>query len=228
MFAVRHNVPCTMSKLDELRRLVDGGWQREMVDKMDMARRLVTVLTPKSKGKKRYGEAKAKRKLLRGRRGRFARHAKARRRKYVGHLRDGWKVRTIGKGGKDRVPVLSVIYNRLTHKPDGTILERAKVTRLSKGGNIIFSHGPGGKEYTILDILEYGSKAHTITPKQRIVLRFEVGGKVIFTKRVKHPGTKAHGMVRITKAKLAMWLKKLNAKWKAKFDRSWRNPCQSP
>jgi len=228
MFAVKHNVPCTMSKLDGLRKLVDGGWQKEMVDKMDLARRLVTVLTPKSREKAKMGVKKAKRKLLRGRRGRFARHAKTKRRKYAGHLRDGWKVRTIGKGGKDRVPVLSVVYNKLTHKPDGTILERAKVTRLSKAGNIIISHGPGGKEYTLLDILEYGSKAHKITPKRRTVLRFEVGGKVFFSKRVRHPGTKPHGMVRITKAKLATWLKKLNRKWREKFDRLWRNPCRSP
>lgn len=38
--------------------------------------------------------------------------------------------------------------------------------------------------------LEHGSKPHLIRPKKRSALRFSVGGKLVFAKRVMHPGTK--------------------------------------
>lgn len=36
-----------------------------------------------------------------------------------------------------------------------------------------------------------GTRAHTITPRNKTVLRFAQGGQFVFTKRVKHPGIKA-------------------------------------
>lgn len=38
-------------------------------------------------------------------------------------------------------------------------------------------------------VVEYGSSAHTITPDSAEVLRFEIGGEVIYTDEVNHPGT---------------------------------------
>ncbi|MFD3848193.1 hypothetical protein ACFWVB_20170 [Streptomyces microflavus] len=35
-----------------------------------------------------------------------------------------------------------------------------------------------------------GTKPHLIRPRRRQFLRFEVGGKVVYTKLVRHPGTK--------------------------------------
>ena len=35
-----------------------------------------------------------------------------------------------------------------------------------------------------------GTRAHVITPRHAKALRFVVGGKVVFTQRVNHPGTK--------------------------------------
>jgi hypothetical protein len=39
--------------------------------------------------------------------------------------------------------------------------------------------------------VEFGTKPHEIRPKSAKVLRFSVGGKTVYTKRVRHPGTKA-------------------------------------
>ena len=38
-----------------------------------------------------------------------------------------------------------------------------------------------------------GTRPHKIVPRFASVLRFEIGGKVIFTKLVRHPGTKGSG-----------------------------------
>lgn len=38
--------------------------------------------------------------------------------------------------------------------------------------------------------VEYGTKAHEIKPKKGKALKFKVGGKDVFAKSVKHPGTK--------------------------------------
>lgn len=38
--------------------------------------------------------------------------------------------------------------------------------------------------------VEFGSRPHVIVPRRRKVLRFSAGGRVVFTERVNHPGTK--------------------------------------
>ena len=40
-------------------------------------------------------------------------------------------------------------------------------------------------------VLEHGSKPHVIIPRTRKALKFMVGGKAVFAKKVKHPGTPA-------------------------------------
>lgn len=44
--------------------------------------------------------------------------------------------------------------------------------------------------------VEYGTRPHEIRPVRASVLRFEIGGRVIYTKRVQHPGTRAQPFVR--------------------------------
>lgn len=39
--------------------------------------------------------------------------------------------------------------------------------------------------------VEYGTGPHIIVPRRRKVLRFSVGGRVVYTTRVRHPGTAA-------------------------------------
>lgn len=44
--------------------------------------------------------------------------------------------------------------------------------------------------------VEYGTRPHEIRPVRAKFLRFEIGGKVIYTKLVRHPGTRAQPFVR--------------------------------
>lgn len=44
--------------------------------------------------------------------------------------------------------------------------------------------------------VEFGTRPHEIRPIRASVLRFEIGGRVIYTKRVSHPGTRAQPFVR--------------------------------
>ena len=207
VIAVKHNCPQIRDKLERIKKLVDGGWQDDVVNQMTKARNLVRRLTPKSKtaGSVRIGR-RTKRKPQK-----------------TGHLRDGWAVKTIGRGGKDRVSVLSVVYNKHTHTAAGKVREKALMR--SASGDV--------KNYTLLDILEYGSRAHKIYPawyksgrsggmKQGGLLRFETStGEVVYARSVSHPGTKPHGMVRLARAKLVYWLKKLQARWKKKIEGEW-------
>lgn len=41
-----------------------------------------------------------------------------------------------------------------------------------------------------------GTRGHAIEPRTRTVLRFTVGGDVVFARRVQHPGTKANPFLR--------------------------------
>lgn len=45
-------------------------------------------------------------------------------------------------------------------------------------------------------VVEYGSGPHEITPDDAEVLRFEVGGTVVYTQHVDHPGTEAQPYLR--------------------------------
>jgi len=189
MLAVKHNVPQIQDKLERIRRLVDGGWQKDSVDLMDSARKLVRMLTPKSSVTTKQ------------------------------HLRDGWTLHTIGRGGKDRVPVLTVVYNRQTHDPAGRPKKQAQLRVLSTKEK---------KDYTLLDILEHGSRGHEI-PKQpdrrskkKLLHFFTADGKEHFVKRVSHPGTRPYGMVKTVRAKLRGWMVALNRRWKKKIEREWK------
>lgn len=44
--------------------------------------------------------------------------------------------------------------------------------------------------------VEFGTKPHVITPKNKKMLAFKSGGRLIFAKKVNHPGTKAYNYMR--------------------------------
>jgi hypothetical protein len=58
-------------------------------------------------------------------------------------------------------------------------------------------------------ILEKGSKAHRIVPRWAQVLAFEVGGRMVFTRSVNHPGTKPYRILEEGVAKAGNQLNRL-------------------
>ena len=157
---------------------------------------MVSDLTPKSKGAKTG---------TRDVQGRFVAGSGR-------HIADGWTTHTIGGGGKGRVPILFVIHNKFTHDRAG---------RVKKGALLVTKSG-GQQDYTVLHILEYGSKGHVIVPVEKKALRFVTrGGQLVFTKKVDHPGTKAHAMVRLTKVRMASWFTRYARKWADRLAREW-------
>jgi hypothetical protein len=59
-----------------------------------------------------------------------------------------------------------------------------------------------GTEDEIWQYQDEGTRPHPIVPRNAKVLRFPAGGRVVYTKRVNHPGTKARG-----------WSKMIATKW---------------
>jgi hypothetical protein len=59
-----------------------------------------------------------------------------------------------------------------------------------------------GTEDEIWQYQDEGTKPHPIVPRNAKVLRFPAGGRVVYTRHVNHPGTKARG-----------WSKMIATKW---------------
>lgn len=57
--------------------------------------------------------------------------------------------------------------------------------------NSYIIHGKTQRTKNIISWLHKGTKAHIITPINKSVLRFAIGFRIIFSKFVLHPGTKA-------------------------------------
>ena len=52
-----------------------------------------------------------------------------------------------------------------------------------------------------------GTRPHIILPVRASVLRFEVGGKVVFARRVQHPGTRPNPYVKRTVDRLVVFIR---------------------
>ena len=82
-------------------------------------------------------------------------------------------------------------------KDTGFYANNMKVERAEKIGSIIQGrvyndstvYTSDGREYSLGEILEYGTKPHLITPVNANYLHFNINGKDVFTKLVHHPGT---------------------------------------
>ena len=67
-------------------------------------------------------------------------------------------------------------------------LKRSRVSRASYGGSraaVTVTYPPEYARYT-----DEGTRPHLIVPRRAKALRFVKGGRVIFARRVHHPGTK--------------------------------------
>lgn len=219
-FAISHNIPQIKDKLLRLRKLVgeSPNWQDDMVTVAEKAVRDLKQLTPRSKG---------------GVKGKVIKVGFMNIWQEGKHIADGWKTRHIGKSGKDRVPVVTAIWNNFTHKwtKDGLTPKSNAKLRTAKGMT---------KKYTLLEVLEYGSPPHTIEPVGKFktttvgfisvrkhvkggkYLKFNVGGETVFTKLVHHPGTRPYGMIRITRAKTIARLALYGRKWLRKIENEWK------
>ena len=106
------------------------------------------------------------------------------------HVGDGWTARSVNAGpGVVAVEVVNT-------DPRAT-----ENLRLADGSVT---------DYTLLEILEYGSKRHDIYPVNAEFLTFRGrGGDTVSTKHVDHPGTREYAMVAITATEAALDLKRL-------------------
>jgi hypothetical protein len=123
------------------------------------------------------------------------------------HIADGWEVESIGGKRMSGRGFLMVVFNKFTTTPAGEILPSAQLVTAK-----------GKQPYTLMHILEYGSRPHVIRPWKKKVLRFMgVGGKWVFTKQVDHPGTTPTGMIRLGRSYAARWYGEFLERWKKKL-----------
>jgi len=106
------------------------------------------------------------------------------------HIGDGWTARSVNAGpGVVAVEVVNT-------DPRAT-----ENLRLADGSVT---------DYTLLEILEYGSKRHDIYPVNAEFLAFMGGGgEMVYTKHVDHPGTRPYAMVGTTATEVALDVKRL-------------------
>ena len=69
-----------------------------------------------------------------------------------------------------------------------------------------------GRTTNLLEMMEYGTRPHEIVPVRADKLVFEIDGRIIRTKHVDHPGTKAYGFTGITYAEAMRMLAQLQTK----------------
>lgn len=206
MFTIQTNIPEIRDRLKRIKALVDGGWQRDVLVIMEKARTRVAALTPRSDSPQ--GSQRGN------------------------HVQDGWIKDIIGGSAKGRIPMLITVYNTYTHLKSGQVRQAARL-KYASGEKL---------DYTVLEILEYGTPPHDINPNLQApwrqkndeaglftpMLRFEANGEEIFsTGPIKHPGTKAYAMVRLTRAKLNQDLNRFAKEWERKVLRIWTGPTLS-
>jgi hypothetical protein len=105
------------------------------------------------------------------------------------HVADGWTTEEKAHGQDVEIRV----YNRL---PRAT-----ELLKLANGTTT---------PYSLLDILEYGSREHEIVPVRAefLVFFWPAAGRVIRTKRVRHPGTQPYSMLALAQVQANVDLKR--------------------
>lgn len=86
--------------------------------------------------------------------------------------------------------------DRTTDRLDRTVpvktgaLKRSRRVQMRASGNVMVASITYGQPYG--QYLDEGVRPHVIRPRRARVLRFVSGGKVVYAKRVNHPGTNKH------------------------------------
>ena len=96
---------------------------------------------------------------------------------------------------------LANVVTALSYKLYAAVMNRAPVQtgklRASIGREVVANKLQAiatiktGKNIPYAKFVEYGTKAHDIVPTKAKALNFMMGGKQVFFKKVRHPGTKA-------------------------------------
>jgi hypothetical protein len=91
------------------------------------------------------------------------------------------------------------LSGQLLNRRTGKLSDSVRVVEVSQSTDTIeggVTAGGGVVDYA--RSLEYGSQAHDIVPRTKQALAFMIDGKMIFAKRVHHPGTRAYAFMRGT------------------------------
>jgi hypothetical protein len=77
------------------------------------------------------------------------------------------------------------LFQKTAPKKTGRLVASAYVVSPRAGVQVMRVDAPYAA------VVEFGSRPHLIFPRHAQALRFEVGGRVVFARYVRHPGTKA-------------------------------------
>ena len=74
------------------------------------------------------------------------------------------------------------------------LLRNAIKTRIYTAGGILIGEVFANVRYALMH--HEGTRPHIIVPQRAEMLRFKVGGKIVYAQRVQHPGTKPNPYLR--------------------------------
>ncbi|NIT56084.1 MAG: hypothetical protein GWN00_07550 [Aliifodinibius sp.] len=154
---------------------------------------------------------------------------KARTPKETGRMASGWKLWELVGSPKGRVPYAARIYNVFAE----TQRWRYKTRKFAARSISLETKRVNTKRIAVrtdgrlvLRVLEYGSRPHLIRPAHvtkkgqpgYLAFKPRIGGRsgalgtgdTVFTRLVRHPGTKPYGMIRRTQINLEKDVRKIN------------------
>ena len=82
------------------------------------------------------------------------------------------------------------LFQKTAPKKTGRLVASAYVVSPRAGVQVMRVDAPYAA------VVEFGSRPHPIFPRHAQALRFEVGGRVVFARYVRHPGTRAQLVIR--------------------------------
>jgi hypothetical protein len=83
----------------------------------------------------------------------------------------------------------------------GSLRARRTTRLVSAGGRLVRCEVSFNVDYAAA--VHDGTRPHVIVPRNRKVLRFKVGGKIVYARRVNHPGTRPRPFLRQALADVA-------------------------
>jgi len=189
--ALKTNIPSIKSRMARVAWAVNAEFNPQITDALERSRANLILTTPRKTGK----------------------------------MAEGWLVRVIGGSAKGRTPTSGWVWNKYAEGSRWRYQSRAFVARardMNTGHLMTPKVSEGGTRTvktdgrTVLRVLEFGSQPHTIRAahitKKGLPgsLHFVgAGGEDVFVKKVEHPGTDPHNMIRNERIALRMRVKRI-------------------